>query len=78
MPGKRHCLVCNTNIDHLRSHAKTCTAACRAKLFRINHDNAYVTAKVTKLTYVNIVLAAFAAGKTPSQITADYLQAAFK
>lgn len=74
----RACIICGTDISSKRSHAKTCSASCRASLFRMNHGSACVIARITKCAYTNIALIAFKAGKSVQQVASDHLQAAFR
>lgn len=72
MDQLRLCAICNKPINHLRRDARTCSSACRGKLFRANRANyTLVRFRVPNDIYTDLAITAFKSKKGINKFLTD-------
>lgn len=57
---ERLCLSCHTSLINKRSHAKTCSGACRSKVWRALKDqSALISFRLSTALHTDLFLAAY-------------------
>lgn len=61
---ERRCLSCHTPLINKRSHAKTCSGACRSKVWRsLKKQSVLIPFRLSTALHTDLFLAAYAAKK---------------